>query len=442
MVELDIRLLGPPQVAVAGTPVEVDTRKAIAILARLAVDGPQRRETLAALLWPESNTSRARGALRRTLSALKTTIDDPALVIGREEIHLEPGAYRCDVDAARELVARARAHHDQAADVCKTCVDDLTEAVTLHRGDFLSGFSLRDSPDFDDWQFFQAETFRHEVGAALDLLVNALAHRGDLEDATEHARRRLTIDPLHEPTHRRLMLLHAWSGRREEAIRQYRDCVATLERELGVAPLEDTTSLYQSVLAGRAPPPPSDGHKALAINGVARPAAEIDRSAATEVPTAWPLVDRNDEFDRLVEAQRSIATDGRLVVVEGEAGIGKTRLLEEFVARARSDGATALTVRCYPGEETLAYAPVADALRAVTSGDGADTVGRSWLSEVSRLVPELLERDPRLSAPAPRPGCAAPSATVPAISPKPNCVVVLKTSCGPAGAGTSPLALS
>jgi DNA-binding SARP family transcriptional activator/tetratricopeptide (TPR) repeat protein len=391
--DVEIRLLGPPQVEIAGAALEVDTRKAIAIVARLAIEGPQRRETLASLLWPESDRLHAHGALRRTLSALKAKIDSSVLAIGREEVHLEAGTYSCDLDVFRALVARTRAHHDRATILCRTCTDALDDAVALHRGDLLSGFSLRDSPDFDDWQFVQSEALHSELAVALDLLVDALAHRGDFMAAEEHARRRLTIDPLHEPTHRRLMLLDAWAGRREAAVRRYRQCVTILENELGVTPLEETTDLYESILAGRAPALPSslrDGPAPELTIGSSRGGVPV---RSPDPVLELPLVARARELEQLLSIHDSIGANGRLVVVEGEAGIGKSRLLDEFSMHVRRAGSNAITVRCYRGEETLPYGPIADALRTAAMGDQPLAVARPWLGEVTRLVPELLERD-------------------------------------------------
>jgi predicted ATPase/DNA-binding SARP family transcriptional activator len=392
---LNIGLLGPPAIEVSSGALAVDTRKAVAILARLAVAGPQRRDALAAMLWPESDSSRSRGALRRTVSVLKQAVNENALEIGRAEIRLLPEAYTCDLDEFRELTARTASHHDHPADVCDECVSSLERAVSLHRGDFLEGFALRDSPEFDDWQFAQAEELRRELAGVLDRLVNALAHRGEFDVATEHARSRLTLDPLHEPTHRRLMLLHAWAGGREDAIRQYRSCVAVLDAELDVSPLEQTNDLYEAIVAGRIPPSPTGGQ---VVPDDVTPAGGEAVDLAPGGPSQAPLVGRSAEIAILIETYGGISADGALIVVEGEAGIGKTRLLEEF---ARTTGDATVTVRCYPGEETLAYAPIADALRTITVDRGEQSASKAWLREVSRLVPELHDRDPDIGTPPP-----------------------------------------
>ncbi len=132
----------------------------------------------------------------------------------------------------------------------------LREAVALFPGDFLEGFSLRDSPDFDDWQAATADTLRAELASVIRRLVGQLAAHGEIEEAISGARRWLAIDPLHEPAHRELIRLYAWNGDRAAALEQYRTCVRTLSRELGVAPLEETATLYAQVNDGTLAPPP------------------------------------------------------------------------------------------------------------------------------------------------------------------------------------------
>ena len=121
----------------------------------------------------------------------------------------------------------------------------------LHRGDFLAGFTLRDSPEFDEWQFFQAETLRQELASALERLVHG--HSADGEDGRmpgiPYARRWLALDPLHEPAHRHLMQLYAGTGQYAAALRQYAECVRILDEELGVPPDEETIRLYEAIKA-------------------------------------------------------------------------------------------------------------------------------------------------------------------------------------------------
>ncbi len=228
-----MRLLGPPRIERDGKPVSVDTRKAIALLAYLAMERrPVGREEIAALLWPEAEHGRGRAALRRTLSALTTALDGCGLVIEGDSLAVDTTSVSIDVDGFRRLV--------EAADV-----DSLREAVALHRGEFLAGFGLRDSVDFDEWQIVATEDVRRLLAGALERLTAMLSEH-DVDAAIAFARRWLDVDPLHEEAHRSLIRLHARKGDRSAAVRQYRECVAVLERELGIGPEAETTELYES----------------------------------------------------------------------------------------------------------------------------------------------------------------------------------------------------
>src|SRR6266540_2125071 len=151
MTGLRVALLGSPRIEVAGMPLRVDTRKAVALLAYLACSGRRHgRDQLAVLLWP--------------------------------------------------------------------CAEPLRAAVALHRGDFLAGFSLRDAPEFEDWQLAEVEALRREQAGALQRLVEAYAVQGRWQAAIAGAERWLALDSLHEPAHRQLMRLYAWSGQRGAAM--------------------------------------------------------------------------------------------------------------------------------------------------------------------------------------------------------------------------------
>jgi DNA-binding SARP family transcriptional activator len=232
-------LLGPPRIERGGQAVALDTRKAIALLAYLAVTGqPQGRDRLAAMLWPDANTERARGALRRTLSTLRTGLAENGLRSDGLRVALDDGAIEIDVHRFRSLVAEGR----------------LEDAVSAYSGDFLSGFTLRDSLEFDEWQAAQAEELRRELAGALERLAQ---DEHDLPRAIAHARRWLTLDPLHEPAQRALMRLHARAGDRAAALLQYRECVRALDRELGVAPLPETSALAHAIERGESEPEPA-----------------------------------------------------------------------------------------------------------------------------------------------------------------------------------------
>ena len=400
MFRTTISLLGAPRIEHDGVPVEVDTRKAIALAAYLAVTRRSHtRDALAGLLWPEYNQGRARAALRRTLSSFGKAREEGWLLTDRESVDLAHDAIGVDVVLFHDLLAACKLHGHPEAEVCPECLPLLTEAVELYRGDFMAGFGLRDSVPFDDWQFFQSESLRRELAGALERLARGRGALGEWEPAVAHARRWLSLDVLHEPAHRMLMMLYAWSDERAAALRQYRECVRILDQELGVAPLEETTLLYRAIQENDLPPRP-----VLSDHGPAVPRAAEATQVQTHVTVPRspenPLVGRDPEWKALLEAYGTIGEGGRVVVIEGEAGIGKTRLAEEFVAHVREGGATAVVARCYAGEKNLAFGPFVEGLSAALgqeSGGHLKDLPAASLQEVARLLPDLSPD----SAPAP-----------------------------------------
>jgi DNA-binding SARP family transcriptional activator/predicted ATPase len=388
---LTLSLLGPPRVEVDGRPVEVDTRKAIALLMYLAVTGEaHRRDSLATLLWPEYDQESARASLRRTLSALKKGLGGAWLEIQREQIGLQGGPeVSSDVDLFRARLTQTRTHGHSGMEVCAACIPLLSEAAELYRGELAAGFSLRDSPAFDDWQLFEADALRRDAASTLERLAGAMAAQGAWQQAIGYAQRWLAFDPLHEAAHRLLMQVFASCGDRTAALRQYRDCVRVLEKELGVTPLGATTALAEAIkedrtaplVGGQAEPPPA------ARSGHAAP------SSTTADPRRMHLVGRAAELDALQRAYAGIHLDGHLAAVEGEAGIGKTRLAEELLESLRAKGAAVMVATCHSGEKGLAYAPFVQAVRnALAQSNGAVRLSNApdhWLVESARLVPEL-----------------------------------------------------
>ena len=133
MSDLEITLFGAPHFEVDGSPVELDTRKATALLAYLAVTQQRHtRDALAALLWPENDHSRARAALRRTLSTLNKAIQGAHLAISRQtvELNIESGV-RIDTKRFQALIAGTEVHNHTPGVFCRTCVNQLEDAVVL-----------------------------------------------------------------------------------------------------------------------------------------------------------------------------------------------------------------------------------------------------------------------------------------------------------------------
>lgn len=413
MSRLALYLFGPPRIERDGILVNTDTRKAVALMAYLAVTRqPHSRDTLAALLWPEYDQPHARATLRRTLSALHKALAGEWLRIDRETVGLEQrDGFWLDVDEFKSNLAKYRSHHQSSSDICATCLERLNRASSLYCDDFMAGFALPDSASFDDWQFYQADDLRRDLAGMLEQLVLCYSARAEPGVAITHARRLLALDRLHEPAHRYLMQLYAWSGQRAAAMHQYRECVKILDEELGVAPLEATTQIYEAIRENRLPPPP-EPHQQPSTSSDAIPTGGVPSTLAGEEPPApvlpagsYPLVGRQGEWSALTQIYAEKALTGYVVALEGEAGIGKTRLAEDFATYARTRGASVVAIRCYEGEVDLAYGPVAAGIRAAINQQRDPhwhkTLDPHWLSEATRLLPELATLRPDLQPPQP-----------------------------------------
>ena len=227
---------------------------------------------------------------------------------------------------------------------------------------------------------------------ALDALAKLLAYQrsaGLAEPALQTALRLIALDPLQEAVHRTLMRLYAQLGRRGGALRQYQLCVGVLRRELGVEPEADTRTVYQEILRHRAGTGMPGGRRSPEGRS---PPGTLAAQPLT-VPTDIPLIGREPEMARgraaLVEAH---AGRGQLMLVLGEAGVGKTRLIGELSAEASHRESHVLLGRCHEGEQILPFGPWVDALRAGRIPEqigGLADLAPSSRSELARLLPEL-----------------------------------------------------
>lgn len=176
---LRLYFLGSPRIERDGRTIAPDTRKATALLAYLAVTGQfQTRDALAALLWPDMDDRHARAALRRTLSSLRAFAGDTALYVSRDGLGVNPDGLWCDVNVFEAAVTET-GDHAHTPDISRPeCIARLEAAVALYRDTFLSGFSLRDSATFDDWQLVVGEGLRRSLTTALARLVAAHSDAG------------------------------------------------------------------------------------------------------------------------------------------------------------------------------------------------------------------------------------------------------------------------
>ncbi|HUW14798.1 MAG TPA: BTAD domain-containing putative transcriptional regulator, partial [Anaerolineae bacterium] len=339
MSRLVIHLLGPFRVSLDGEPVTgLESDKVRALLAYLAVeaDQPHRREKLVGLLWPEQPEQAARANLRRALANLRKAISDrpaiadgpaspPYLRVTRQTVQFNSGS-----DASVDVTA-FRAALEREGDAAPS-IQPLEEAIALYRGSFLEGFFVKDSGPFEDWSLLTRERLQRQAAALRDLASHYAQH-GELERACDYAWRQVELEPWQEKPYQQLMRLLARTGRRSEALAQYEVCRRRLAEELGVEPASATTRLYERIRTGKL------GAAAVASPPSAPPAAQIppflDRKELVD-PERPVFVARERELaalDRFLD--QSLAGQGQVVFVSGEAGSGKTALVEEFALRSQ-----------------------------------------------------------------------------------------------------------
>ncbi|HXV42395.1 MAG TPA: BTAD domain-containing putative transcriptional regulator, partial [Anaerolineae bacterium] len=376
---LKLLFLGSSQIERDGEAIELTSRKEMALLAYLATTGPSEshsRDALSTLLWPDYDQRRARTYLRQTLWLLNKALGEEWLEISREYVGLNPAAdIWLDVAEFQRRLTATTTHGHPANEDCANCLASLTGAVELYRGDFLAGFTLSDAPHFDEWQFFQAESLRQALASALEHLVQRHSVQGDAgrEAAIPYARRRLALDPLHEPAQRQLMQLYAWTGQQAAAVRQYQACVRLLEEELGTPPEQETTQLYEAIKAKRMPPPQESKVETF-LSGShphASPVPPLFLSSSPQPSTPpAPFVARERELSALSAALESARVGrGQILFVIGGAGRGKTMLVQEFARRAQAADAELIMVSGHCNAHTGLgdpYLPFREALNMLT----------------------------------------------------------------------------
>ena len=381
MSQLQLSLLGVPVVEHGGRPLTFSTRKALALLVYLAVEGgTHTRKTLSEAFWPELDAEHGRAALRATLLELRKLLERchesgerAHLQVEHDTLGIEQGSSLILdlrlVEAASKRVGRGV--EPLAGQPREALLEQLEQATHLARGPFLASFTLRDSQFFDDWTRQQRE-YWHQLFDALSRLYE---RAGDTERASETVSRWLSFDPLNEEGYRRLMRLRFAQGDRAGALRAYANGRAVLADQLQVEPEPETVALAKRIRHSAAVRSPQ----------VRPPHASPGQPPATLLD--GPFLGRTTEFGTLIECyQRAHAGQPQLVLLQGETGIGKTRLATEFVHWAQAQGAEVLVGRALHTGRQLPFQPLIDVLRRHLEQEQApdELLSEVWLAELSR----------------------------------------------------------
>jgi DNA-binding SARP family transcriptional activator len=341
-----LRVLGEVALEGEGARLALE-RKTAALLAYLALEGAAPRSKLAGLLWPEVDEAKARNNLRQTLHRLRHHVGCD-LVIPHDPLRLG----ELEVDAARFKLLAFEGKYQALL--------SLSTAILPH-------FDYDDLPEFADWLYAERERLVALHAEALEAECERLTSEGEHAAALACADRLIAIDPVSEEAYRRAMRLHHLFGDRAGALKVFERCRAALKRELGVAPLPETAELAAEIARGTLLPKVAKARPVIPLS-IQRPPV---------------LAGRAREWQLLEEAWQR----GQIVFIAGEAGVGKSRLLQDFLA---SKGPYALFYG-RPGDASIPYAFHARAWRQVLT-TFPDLALPPWAGrELSRILPELAQ---------------------------------------------------
>jgi DNA-binding SARP family transcriptional activator len=341
--------------------------KALALVTYLALEsGPHTREELASLLWGESPEAEARASLRQALKQLRESLGE---------------VLRCD----RAVIEFTAPIECEVGDFRRLVLQEPSRALTADIPRFLAGFSIRHAPRFDEWVAATRADLLQRYEQALGTLAREAMGQWRWRDAVQLADRWLECDPLSDEAARLAVEARYLSGDRGAALARFNDYRATLMGETGCEPSRSLFNLVRRVEADASP-----------IS--ARPITDEWYARAPSFEAS--LIGREAVWTDLVKAWKSTRKGaGRIVLIEGEAGVGKSRLAEEFLRWVVAEGGSVLRGRGYDVKAGIPYEPVVEVLRDALGAPGLSGTAPEWLSEVTRLLPELRQRFPALPEP-------------------------------------------
>lgn len=347
---------------------------------------PHTRDLLAGTFWPDVADKVARRRLSQTLwqigcfwRNLPAVQEDPAvpplLLAGADTLHLHPALpLWLDVEEFTRQHALCLQHSPESAESLLAAA----RCLELYRGEFLAGY-------YDDWMMPEREGLRAKLLQVLERQLRGYKGRGEYERALACARRLVVEDPWREESHREVMRLCHLLGRDDEALRQYESCHQSLASELDVLPSPATAALAEEIAARAGLPAPVLLPTRSRPQGVPR----------LERPDQLPLAGRRAELAELLGWLESAARGhGGLVLLYGEAGVGKSRLLRELAANAEWRGIRTAWGRCYELASPPAYQPLIEVLRAELPALTGAPLSPLWRRELARLLPDLAAGPP------------------------------------------------
>ncbi|HVR28240.1 MAG TPA: BTAD domain-containing putative transcriptional regulator [Thermoanaerobaculia bacterium] len=384
---LRVHCFGTLRVSWAGNAVDgFESQKVRGLFAYLVCHRGQAlsRDHLAAVFWPGKDEEAARRNLRQSLYNLRSLFprERPAILANRHSVELDSQLDAwIDVLAFEEALERGGSSGG-GGDRLDT--HRLSEAVSLYRGDFLAGFQVRDSEEFEYWLAAEQGRLREQAVAALRLLIDRYLERGEHRPGIQYAQRLVAIDPLSEDAHQKLMRLYSLSGRRSRALAQYEELARVLRRELDVEPLEETTALQQKILRLEASQPLGSG-------------------SGEDSSPVIPMAGRRGEYEQLESCMHSaLAGSSLFTLVEGEPGTGKTRLIRSLLDALSSQPGTLVLKGSCLDVLPESFQPLSRALRSVLVQGPAASSGllrrldAETLSALALIAPELNAIEPSL----------------------------------------------
>ena len=316
------------------------------------------RDEIIEALWPGVSPEAGERSLRAAVSQLRRVLEpDLERGSGSHYILSQSPGYSFDESSGAWIDTREFEKHLDRAEAARQderlveAVNEYQEALELVQGEFL------EEDPYEEWAISARDHWREQRLAALSALAECHALRGHYTEAIEICDRALALDRHRDDLYRQLMLYHYCAGEQALALQAYRRYARMLEEELDTVPPPELTRLKEKIEVRDVPGVDS-------LRRYPKPRRPLRLPYAL---SRTHFVGRDAEYARLAERlTEAMEGSGSAVVVEGEAGVGKTRLVEEFLGYARSQGARVLSGRCYEIELGPPLEPVMDALNPVT----------------------------------------------------------------------------